>query len=128
MGSGMTARERLNARAATFFQKSSMQAKYTPPKVTSRSRAGRVQAEAYKVDKPLCVIPNFSPTTEMLTEFGNISDTPKNVAVFKVLNEGLTPDRKGHFTFEGKTYSILAVIPKYRGEQVFRWECLVGYE
>lgn len=124
----MTARERLNARAATFFHSSSMQASYTPPKVTSRSRAGRVETEVYKVDKTLCVIPNFAPTAEQMTEFGNVSDAPKNVAVFKILNEGITPDTKGHFTFEGKTYSILSVIPKYRGEQVFRWECLVGYE
>jgi hypothetical protein len=127
----VTERDRLNAEAARFFRFSTTCAVYHPPVAITRSRAGRVVTTDAPVPKPVKVdvIPNFNPTIEEITAFGDPSSfKPGKQAILKVLTRDLIPDRAGSFEIGPQRYSIMAITPLYRGARVFRHDVLVGWE
>ena len=124
----MNERQRLNREAENFFYKSTVGALYHPVATMTRSRAGRASGVNAAPSQPVNVIFNLNPSPEDVTAFGDIANKPGQKAVIKVLAKDLTPEKTGAFTLGGVRYSVLALNPEYRAQEVFRWTVLAGFE
>ena len=117
-----------------FFRLNSKTVNYEASVSAARSRTGVVSGVVTApLSVPVRAVIDRNPKLEEITAFGDASEyRPGTRAVIRVISADLLPANGGVFTIPDETparaFTVLAVNPLHEANELWAFDCLVGFE